>query len=60
VTLNDLHQFDLRTLQWSKISGDVDGLSPSSRFSFGFAALGDSIYVFGGTPRRTGSFKFDV
>jgi hypothetical protein len=55
VSLNDLHQFDLLTLRWRQISGDVDGLAPSSRYNFGFAALGNSLYVFGGTAGTAGT-----
>jgi hypothetical protein len=49
VSLNDLYQFDLVTQQWSQISKDIDGTAPSYRNSFGFAAVGRSLYIFGGT-----------
>jgi hypothetical protein len=52
--LSDLHQFDLITLQWSEISHYVDGPALSSRFSFGFAAVRQSLFVFGGMTRTTG------
>jgi hypothetical protein len=50
VSLNDLHQFDLITLQWSQIEQDTEGIAPSSRNSFGFASAGPSLYMFGGRP----------
>ncbi len=49
MSLNDLYQFDLVTQQWSQISKDIDGTAPSYRNSFGFAAVGRSLYIFGGT-----------
>ena len=50
VSLNDLHQFDLITMQWSQIGQDTDGIASLPRNGFGFAALGLSLYVFGGRP----------
>jgi hypothetical protein len=50
VSLNDLHQFDLITLQWSQIGQDTNGIAPLSRNSFGFSAAGQTLYVFGGRP----------
>ncbi len=59
VTLNDLHQFDLITLQWSQISLDVDSpVALSFRFGFGFTAVGQSLHVFGGLSRTAGA-QFD-
>ena len=56
VTLNDLHQFDLVTLQWNEISRDVDiPAALSFRFGFGFAAVGQSLYVFGGLSGSAGA-----
>ncbi len=56
VTLSDLHQFDLITLQWKEISRDVDiPAALSFRFGFGFAAVGQSLYVFGGLSRSAGA-----
>uniref|UniRef100_A0A7S0MMZ5 Tyrosine-protein kinase ephrin type A/B receptor-like domain-containing protein n=1 Tax=Cryptomonas curvata TaxID=233186 RepID=A0A7S0MMZ5_9CRYP len=52
VCLNDLHQFDLITQKWSQIGLDADGTAPLSRYSFGFAAAGHSLYVFGGRPEK--------
>jgi hypothetical protein len=48
VSLNDLHQFDLVTLKWKQLDLDVNGFAPSPRFSFGFTAVGQVLYVFGG------------
>jgi hypothetical protein len=62
VTLNDLHQFDLITLQWSEISRDVEiPAALSFRLGFGFAAVGQSLYVFGGSSRSAGAqFRMDL
>ena len=45
--LNDLFQFDPVGAVWSELSAAV-GVSPSARASFGFAAVGGSLYLFGG------------
>ncbi len=62
MTLNDLHQFDLITLQWSEISRDVEiPAALSFRLGFGFAAVGQSLYVFGGSSRSAGAqFRMDL
>jgi hypothetical protein len=55
VTLNDLHQFDLITLQWIEISRDVHmpEVLPVL-FGFGFTAVGQSLYAFGGLSETAG------
>ena len=45
--LNDLFQFDPVGAVWSELSAAV-GVSPSARASFGFAAVGGCLYLFGG------------
>jgi hypothetical protein len=56
VTLNDLHQLDLVTMQWTEIGRDL--LIPEalpSQFGFGFTAVGRSLYVFGGISQNAGA-----
>ncbi len=59
VALNDLHQFDLVTLKWSQISSYVASPAALSfRSGFGFAAAGQSLFVFGGLSRSAGANFF--
>jgi hypothetical protein len=49
VSLKDLHQFDLRRFRWIELSHTIQGIGPSFRHAFGFAAVEMSLHVFGGT-----------
>ena len=56
MSLNDLHQLDLVTMQWTEIGRDVH--IPEAlpfRFGFGFTAMGRSLYVFGGMSQNAGA-----
>ena len=47
--LNDLHRLDTMTMEWTSIIPDrLTGAPPSRRAGFGFAALKDKLFVFGG------------
>ena len=43
---NDLHAVDVTTRSWTV--WNVTGAVPSARYIFGFASLGDNLFVFGG------------
>ena len=46
--LNDLHEFDLSTMMWTDISGQVQGISPSRRYDHGFSFALGKLFIFGG------------
>ena len=49
IPLDDLYEFDPATLIWTELGSDlVQGKGPSPRSSFGFTAIRDCIYFFGG------------
>jgi hypothetical protein len=49
VQLNDLHQFNPRTLEWNQIlPTEVSGIPPSVRVGFGFASANGKLFVYGG------------
>ena len=55
--LNDLHRFDVRELSWTELVAPPAaqrGSWPSPRGGFGFAALGSSLYMFGGADDNGG------
>mmetsp|Transcript_11498 Transcript_11498/g.27046 ORF Transcript_11498/g.27046 Transcript_11498/m.27046 type:complete len:370 (-) Transcript_11498:132-1241(-) len=56
--LGDLHAFDIDKGSWSELSSRSSGPSPSTRSSLGMAALGSTLYVFGG--RDAGGWLGDM
>ena len=51
--LGDFFMFDLARLEWTDV-GRGDPTVPSSRDSFGFAGVGEALFIFGGSSINTG------
>jgi hypothetical protein len=45
---NDLYMFDPSSLEWTLMSGDVEGSYPPARCAFGFASAVGKLFAFSG------------
>ena len=55
--LNDLYVYNTKSRRWTDTTNLVQGQPPSPRFGLGFAAVGERLFVFGGTSITFGNIS---
>ncbi len=50
--LNDMHELDPATLEWTPHTAQIGGNQPSPRYDHGFAAAAGRLFLFGGLDEQ--------
>ncbi len=51
--LNDVHELDFSTLEWTDRTAQIGGAPPAPRYDHGFAAAAGRLFVFGGLDEQS-------